>query len=686
MQACGEFMKLPALAPVTPGELLFSAKVFASAMLAMYVANSCGLPRPFWAMLTCYIIAHPLAGAVRSKAFYRILGTLLGCLAALLIVPSLINSPLLLTLALAGWLGTCLYLSVLDRTPRSYIFMLAGYTIALISFPVVEHQELLFDTAVARVEEICIGICCATLVHSLVLPRSVAPGIKGLLDHCMADVGQWMQQALAGDADIAQAGRDRHKVATDLTQLRLVAAHLSFDTSHLRQTAALLDSLQARIVNMLPLFMAVEDALRALQAGAQLTGEVQAALAQASAWLRSPADDASFQKVLEALERLAEERAGGLDWPDSLQVMLAVRLSELLTEWQACRRLRALFEHSQEGSAELPSNTLLERHPLHRDHRLAALSGLTAAVAVCACSALWHVTAWQDGWAAPMMTAMFCSFFATLDDPAPVISRFLRYWLYFLPAAALYVLVLMPVVQDFGMLVLICAPAFLWCGVCLSRPPQALLAMAMLFSVGGTLALHDTDTANMAAFANSMIAQFVGVLAAVLVTRLLRSLDASWSVWRIELAAWKELAAMAGTRGQAAFSQAFTVRMLDRVGLVAQRVAPASQRAADLLVDLRVGHEIAALQQLRAQLPEPLATSIFDDLQQFFLQLRHGPAEPSQALRLNIERLLLQLRTGYGHDSVRLAAIAALSGLRRTLFADACEFSNCLSTESSDDW
>lgn len=406
---------------------------------------------------------------------------------------------------------------------------------------------------------------------------------------------------------------------------------------------------------------------------------------QASAWLQSPADEASFQKVLEALERLAEERAKGRHWSDSLQVMLAVRLNELLTEWQACRRLRAMFECCQEGSAELPPNTLFERHPLHRDHRLAALSGLTAAVAVCACSALWILTAWQDGWAAPMMTAMFCSFFATLDDPAPIIRRFLRYWLYFLPVAALYVLVLMPVVQDFGMLVLICAPAFLWCGVCLSRPPQALLAMAMLFSVGGTLALHDTDTANMAAFANTMIAQYVGVLAAVLVTRLLRSLDASWSVWRIELAAWKELAAIASSRGQAAFSKAFTVRMLDRVGLVAQRVAPTSQRAADLLVDLRVGREIATLQRLRAHLPEPLATSIFDALEHFFLQLRHGPAEPSPALRLNIERMLMQLRTGSGYENARLAAIAALSGLRRTLFADACEFTSGLSMEAGDD-
>jgi uncharacterized membrane protein YccC len=40
----------------------------------------------------------------------------------------------LLSLALACWVGLCLYVSLLDRTPRSYVFMLAGYTAGLIGF------------------------------------------------------------------------------------------------------------------------------------------------------------------------------------------------------------------------------------------------------------------------------------------------------------------------------------------------------------------------------------------------------------------------------------------------------------------------------------------------------------------------------------------------------------------------
>ena len=119
-------MNLLGLFRFNRAELIFSVTCFAAAMLAMYVASRMGQPRPFWALMTTYVVANPLAGAVRSKGLFRMLGTLLGSTAALLLVPALSNTPELLTLALALWLGVCLYFSLQDRTPRSYVFMLAA--------------------------------------------------------------------------------------------------------------------------------------------------------------------------------------------------------------------------------------------------------------------------------------------------------------------------------------------------------------------------------------------------------------------------------------------------------------------------------------------------------------------------------------------------------------------------------
>src|SRR6185437_9664663 len=55
----------------------FSIKTFAGAMLALWIALSIDLDRPYWAMATAYIVAQPLSGAMRSKSVYRFWGTVL---------------------------------------------------------------------------------------------------------------------------------------------------------------------------------------------------------------------------------------------------------------------------------------------------------------------------------------------------------------------------------------------------------------------------------------------------------------------------------------------------------------------------------------------------------------------------------------------------------------------------------
>ena len=125
-------------------EAAFSVNCFAAAMLALVVSFRLGLDRPFWAMATVYITSQPLSGAVRSKAVFRLIGTIVGASATVVLVPLLVNAPVLLSLALALWVAGCQFVSLLDRTPRSYLFMLAGYTAAIVGFPSVTHPEAIF--------------------------------------------------------------------------------------------------------------------------------------------------------------------------------------------------------------------------------------------------------------------------------------------------------------------------------------------------------------------------------------------------------------------------------------------------------------------------------------------------------------------------------------------------------------
>src|SRR4051794_19820062 len=79
----------------------FAIKAAAAAILALYLAMWIDLPRPYWSLGTVYVTSQMLAGGTRSRAVYRVSGTLLGACASVVLVPSLVNALELLTLAIA---------------------------------------------------------------------------------------------------------------------------------------------------------------------------------------------------------------------------------------------------------------------------------------------------------------------------------------------------------------------------------------------------------------------------------------------------------------------------------------------------------------------------------------------------------------------------------------------------------
>jgi len=706
-------MRLPKLPAVlrpgfTGAEWLFSFKAFAAAMLAVFLASWAGQPRPFWALMTAYVVANPMAGAVRSKGLFRFIGTLVGGAAAVILVPRFANAPELLSLALALWVAGCLCLSLRDRTPRAYAFMLAGYTAALIGFPSVDTPLAIFDTAVARLEEIGLGVLAATLVHSVVLPKSLSASVLGLLDRTLGDTRAWLTD-IAGRRD---GGADRRRVAADITQLRLLSIHIPFDTSHLRWTADAVHAMQDGVAALTPLLAGVEDRLQALEAhaagndrnsvngkesdsaGDALPDDVRAMLDAIGPWLALPAAEAEAQlPVLRgqlaaltgeaARERLADDPLARL-----LRVALAERLGALLDGWLHCMQLRADIDRGLAGEAmrSRPAPAL-SGPKLHRDMGMALWSGAAALIAILVCCVFWILTGWPMGSAAAMMAAIFCCFFAAMDDPVPAINGFLHWTLLSMPFGALYVLVLLPLVQDMWTLMAVCAPMFLIVGAYVGRPSTFGAALPFLFGVIGTLAMHDTAQADLTSFLNSMSGQLAGVFVAARVTRLMRSVGADWSARRIQRTTWRELDELARLPRSAGRAQAYLLRMLDRISLLAPRVAQSGGSVPgvptdDALHDLRVGADLVALQGVRGRLAseatlplQPLLVAIGDWQRARIAGRPDMIASPPAALLERLDTALARLIEVYPATRPLppevIPAASALMGLRRNLFPQA---------------
>ena len=177
---------------------IFATKTFIAGILALYIAFILNLAYPIWAIGTVFVIANPYAGMVSSKSVYRILGTLLGAVVSVIVTPVLINTPWLFSLFLAAWVGGCLYISLLDRTPRSYVFMLAGYTTVIISFNIIYFIDTasLFDMAVGRFLEISLGVICSAVVTTTILPMHIGPAVKLRVAKTLADTQQIFDRIL----------------------------------------------------------------------------------------------------------------------------------------------------------------------------------------------------------------------------------------------------------------------------------------------------------------------------------------------------------------------------------------------------------------------------------------------------------------------------------------------------------
>ena len=654
--------------------LLFSLNSFAAAMLGLFIAFSLGLPRPFWAMTTAYIVSQPLAGAVRSKAVYRVFGTLLGAAAAVALVPYLVNAPVLLCLALALWVGGCLAISLLDRTPRSYVMMLAGYTAAIVGFPSVYQPDAIFDVAISRCEEIGLGIVCAALTHSLIFPRPVGTALKQRLTAWLGEADRWALDVLRGQ-DVAD---DRRRLAAAASEIKILSVHLPFDTSRLRETTGVVRALHERMLLLIPLLSGLADRMEALREVRD--DRVRAALNAVIAWIESGSPRDEGLDLIERLETLAVRRRGS-SWSSLLIESLLVRLSEAVRALAEGHALMARLDNP-----DAPLSPGLEASArakgqgrLHADPSIALLSGLAAVVAILLTCATWILGGWIDGAGAAALAAVFCCFFAAMDDPVPAIKTFALFTLVSLPVSALYQLAILPAIDGFPMLALVLAPTLILAGLYMPDPRRAGAAIAVILGFSNGLSLQESFRADFASYLNANLAQFVGLGFAIIVTAGIRSMGVDVAARRLLVRTWKGLARLARVR-QAPDKAAFAATLVDRLGLLTPKLATVGTRddfvGVDALRDLRVGMNLVAVQTARPDLPpegKGQVDAALDGVGDHFAALAAGQRDaPGEDLLTRIDAALRGLSIAPAASAVQ--GVSGLVGLRRNLFPKAPAF------------
>jgi uncharacterized membrane protein YccC len=165
--------------------LLFGVRLATAVSLALFVAFYLQLETPTWAGASACVVCQPIVGSSLLKGVFRMIGTAIGAVAAVTLTAVFPQDRSAFLFAMLLWASTCCFVSTLLRNFGAYAALLAGYTLIIIARTSIAAPDQIFDIAVSRATEICVGIVCGTLVVSLTdlgnSPRRLAALLSQLI-------------------------------------------------------------------------------------------------------------------------------------------------------------------------------------------------------------------------------------------------------------------------------------------------------------------------------------------------------------------------------------------------------------------------------------------------------------------------------------------------------------------------
>ena len=579
--------------------LLFGLRLWCAVCLALTVAFALELQTPSWAGTSAAIDCQPVLGASLRKGWFRLLGTIIGAVAAVVFSGLLPQDRTGFLLVLALWCGACAFGATLLQNFASYAAALSGYTALIIAGDEMGQVGGLngaaFDIAVARGTEICTGIVCAGLVLALTDLGSTRRRLTALLAGLTDEIAAGLLRALQRPAEEQAASRPvRRALLVRVSGLGAVIdqaageiATLPFNSRAVQAgVEGLTDSAiawrsVANFIELRPDAQADAEVVRACLTGSGIV------LTEDGAALPRAADAAALRRILSpaiaALIRLDAQTP-------SLRLLADRMASGLLG---LLRGLRGMEVIESPGAALLSARVARVRVP---DMLPPLLNGVRAFLAIGAAELLWVWTGWPNGPFFIVFTAVGVTLFAPLGDSA--LARARDYALGLLLTACLAAVVLFAILpQAHGpiefclALGLVLVPA----GAMAAQPwhqPLFGAAASMFTPLLGPANLMSYDPG---AYYNSALSLVGGVLFAMLTFALLPPMPPAQRARRLLALTLRDLRRLC--RGRLVCSEAeWRSRVYGRLSVMPPSADPL--QAARLAAALSLGREIIRLRQM----------------------------------------------------------------------------------------
>ncbi|MDI2091729.1 FUSC family protein [Commensalibacter oyaizuii] len=512
--------------------IFFSLRTIIASYLALTIALWMELDSPKWALMTVWIVSQTSPGETISKSKWRVVGTLVGVIIAMIIVAAFPQEPILFGITMAIWMGGCCWIASLIRNSSSYGFVLAGYTCALIGLSSISDPNNVFMTAVARGSYIILGVLCQSFVERLFAINMHNKARFALHDNLLKAISGCLSvvtEVLKGDHQATfRVQQVFSAVAAFQNSIEFRKAELVYDnhvTDHVHATLSSISIVLTRLIN-LTVYMSHFPQEEAFQ---NICFKSQTYLENL---VHSLSKDYDFQHHLNALNQLrwdCRQLIADCIYQDtstilsddvipksSLDARILYRsLSELLGEIEVI-----LKQYQFAQNPPKKDNFTFTLPPLY-NFKLAAGNGLRVFLAVLGGCLLWEITAWDQFPNAIGLLCVACGRLCLFENGYKMSLGFLKGVLIGILISALLDVTLMAVANTIEMIYLaLFIPLFIG-GLAIYNLPTRGVGMCFNIFFPFMLILGNQAKMDEITFLNSALSILCGVGLAVFAFRFL---------------------------------------------------------------------------------------------------------------------------------------------------------------------
>lgn len=480
--------------------------------LSLWIAFALNLDEPYWAMTSAAVVSFPTVGGVISKSIGRIIGSLLGAAASVVIAGHCLNDPWLFTFAIAAWIALCTFVSNHYQNNVSYAFALAGYTTAIIAFSTVNTAgtQQIFDIAQARVCEVITGILCGGLMMMLMPSTSDGEALLTSLRRMQSRLLEHAELLWQTDHNL-QLRASHEGVIGQILTMNVLRIQAFWSHYRLRRQNNVLNFILHR---QLRITSVITSLRRMLLNWPTPPENLTPVLSQLLQTLQRP--DCDKYQLAKILQQIAPH-----DEFDYRHRAFWLRLQHFC--WLYLQVNRWLTQLDKESASDLPQPPPVTALARHTDTYEAAYNGLRTFVCIVIGCAFWINTQWSSGSAALALAAVSCVLYSATPSPTDSIATLLKAIVLLSIGCFILKFGVMVQIDDFWQFAAVLFPILITMQMMkLQHPAYASLWGQLIVFMGSFLSVTNPPSYDYQEFLNDNIGKLVGVMLAGVAFQLLR--------------------------------------------------------------------------------------------------------------------------------------------------------------------